>query len=192
MMVDGCAVARYALTSDEAADPHWPHRFALTYEVRLGGQQLDLSLEVHNPSDESWEFCAALHTYLRIDPRHDACLSGLQGVAYHDHVSGEPACRQTDAILVIASEVDRMYVDTPALLQLDDGLRIIEIRQKGFLDTVVWNPGADKGALLTDLEAGADRAFVCVEAAAIARPVVLAAGQRWHGTQTLQVVACAD
>ena len=57
--------------------------------------------------------------------------------------------------------------------------------QQGFGDVVVWNPGAEGAAVLTDLDAGEHARFVCVEAACVAHPVELPAGGIWEGSQTL-------
>jgi glucose-6-phosphate 1-epimerase len=53
------------------------------------------------------------------------------------------------------------------------------------MDTVVWNPAREKCALEADMEPEDYRRFVCVEAAAVGRPIRLAPGERWMGTQAL-------
>jgi glucose-6-phosphate 1-epimerase len=63
----------------------------------------------------------------------------------------------------------------------------LALAQTGFADVVVWNPGPQ--AVLADLPAGDFARFVCVEAAAIAVPVVLEPGAQWQGSQVLQVLA---
>ena len=55
----------------------------------------------------------------------------------------------------------------------------------GFTDVVVWNPGPDRGAALSDLELGGWLRMLCVEAAVIGAPVRLEPGERWTGQQTL-------
>jgi D-hexose-6-phosphate mutarotase len=52
---------------------------------------------------------------------------------------------------------------------------------------VVWNPGPKTSAQFADLLPDDHRSFVCIEAAEI-RPVTLAPGQRWTGSQTVTVL----
>ena len=181
------SVARYCLTNDDTGDQSWPHRFELGFEVRLDDRHIELVLDVHNPSIEPWQFCAALHTYLRIDPHAVAVVEGLQGTQYLDQSRNGEAGRQSDRLLRIDGEVDRIYLDPSSILVVHDRQRSMEVRQSGFADTVVWNPGADKGNALADLITDAHRCFVCIEAATVARPVVLDGGGRWRGTQVLRV-----
>ena len=179
------AIARFGLTNDDVGLQSWPHRFALEFEVKVGGQQLQLTLDVHNPSDERWECAAAFHTYLRIDAGSPTRIDGLQGVSYLDNVRADLRCVQTEQSLVIQNEIDRIYLDAPDSVRVDDGNRIITIAQHGFTDTVVWNPGKAKGDALADLAPGAFHSFVCVEAASVNRPIVVEAGGFWQGSQLL-------
>ncbi len=92
---------------------------------------------------------------------------------------------QADAPLCFGGEVDRIYVGTPDAVQLRDAGRMITSDQLGFPDTVVWNPGAQKAALLSDLTPGAHASFVCMEAAAVELGIALAPGESWRGEQIL-------
>jgi glucose-6-phosphate 1-epimerase len=55
----------------------------------------------------------------------------------------------------------------------------------GFPDAVIWNPGAERGAALKDLEPDGFRRMLCVEAAVVETPVLLPAGKRWTGAQSI-------
>jgi glucose-6-phosphate 1-epimerase len=101
-------------------------------------------------------------------------------VAYSDSSAGVQAGR-----LTFQGEVDRIYFAVPGGLQLGEGARALAIRAEGFPDAVVWNPGAEKCAALADMEPDGYLQFVCIEAASVARPVSLAPGESWHGSQTL-------
>ena len=186
-VTEGGTIVRHGLDHNAAGDPQWPYRFALEMSVRLDSAGLALMLDVHNPSTEQWQFTAALHTYLRIDPQAIARLRGLQDSNYIDQVRDGAQALQAEAGLLIENEIDRIYTPAPHRIDIDDGNRVIEVRQQGFPDTVVWNPGREIGTALADLTSDDYRAFVCVEAAAAALPVVMAAGARWCGKQSLQV-----
>ena len=88
-----------------------------------------------------------------------------------------------------AGEVDRVYADAPNEVALREPGRALVVAADGFADVVVWNPGPDRAAALADLEPDGWRRFVCVEAAAAARPVEVALGERWIGAQRLTVSA---
>lgn len=183
----GCAVARYILTPDDTANATWPHAFRLTYEITISVQQLSLVLSVENPSDSPWQFNAALHTYLQVQNINTVEVDGLQHVPYLDHVNDDVRQVQSDASLRFDGEVDRVYLGTPGAVRLNTGGKVIISRQHGFQDTVVWNPGANKAAMLSDLTPGAQARFVCIEAAMVNHPVTLSPGQSWQGEQLLAV-----
>ena len=93
--------------------------------------------------------------------------------------------QQADAGLSIVGEVDRNYFATPPALLLQDGPRTLRIEQTGFVDTVVWNPGAASSVNFKDLAPDDYQRFLCIEAATIAQPVALPPGGHWRGSQRL-------
>jgi predicted transcriptional regulator len=66
-----------------------------------------------------------------------------------------------------------------------DGQRSLAMQNVGFPDGVIWNPGAELAAKLSDIEPGGYQHFVCVEAAIFRAPVALNPYQTWSGGQTL-------
>ena len=153
--------------------------------VSLGGRDLAITLAITNTDDEPFTFTAALHTYLAVADLTEARVEGLAGLRYRDHTAGGTEAQQVSAQVDFSREVDRLYLNAPAELRLVEAARTTVIRSAGFPDAVVWNPGAEKCAAMADLEPGDYRRYVCVEAAAVGAPVVLAPGERWQGTQTL-------
>ncbi|HZF69056.1 MAG TPA: D-hexose-6-phosphate mutarotase [Gemmatirosa sp.] len=192
---DAAGAARWRLVDDAATRAVWPHAFAAELTVQVGGDALAVTLGVQNTGTTLLAFTAALHTYLRVDDVARAAVRGLAGTRYRDTALGDrladpdavarAGAAADDDALRFAGEVDRIYVDAPPLLTLVDGTRRTRIESAGFPDAVVWNPGAERADALADLEPGGWRRFVCVEAAAVARPVRLAPGEHWTGTQRL-------
>jgi glucose-6-phosphate 1-epimerase len=78
-----------------------------------------------------------------------------------------------------------VYVGAPPTLTLREPDRELQLDAAGFPDVVVWNPGAAAAAKLSDMEPGGERRMLCVEAAAVQTPIVLAPAGRWHGEQRL-------
>jgi glucose-6-phosphate 1-epimerase len=143
---------------------------------------------VLNEDTSPIQFTAALHTYLLVDDVRGASVRGLEGVSYRDAASGGVEGRQEEAELQAApggGELDRIYFGVPAPLEVRDALRRTRVAMTGFTDVVVWNPGEERAAGLTDLEPGGWLRMLCVEAAAIGTPVRLEPGERWTGQQTL-------
>lgn len=196
-----------------ASDAGGPN-FLLTYDVRLARGLLQLVLTVANPLGDpaqdvllkpddcaetqlarasgriepaTLRFHAALHTYLRVPDLATAGVQGLQGQRYVDQVLQGAQATQSADILAFAREVDRIYPDAPSSLRLQSPVGPLCVEQTGFADTVVWNPGVDKAITLSDLHPGGYREFICVEAAAIMRPISLLPGEHWRGTQRLSV-----
>jgi glucose-6-phosphate 1-epimerase len=63
--------------------------------------------------------------------------------------------------------------------------RSLSIEQSGFPDAVVWNPGESGVARRADFHTGDERRMLCVEAAAVGRPVTLKPGETWEGAQRI-------
>jgi glucose-6-phosphate 1-epimerase len=185
----GGAQARLRLLSSEETRAVWPHSFALTLDVTLSPANLTLTLSVENTGREPWPFTAALHTYVQLADVARASLHGLEGLTYEDACRGNDVATERHAHLSIDGEVDRVYRDAPARLLLQrPGQRSLEVLQSGFADTVVWNPGPAKAAALADLPDTDWQHMLCIEAAQVARPILLAPGMQWLGHQRLALI----
>lgn len=174
------------LTDDEATGAIWPHRFEAELSFSFSGLQLDVELAITNTGDTPFDFTAALHTYLRVDDVRRARLGGLYGVRYVDQVSGAEQHQEMDPFS-FAGEIDRIYFDAKGPLSLATAMGRMVISAEGFDDVVVWNPGPDKTAAMTDLPDDDWLRLLCVEAAQIGAPVTLAPGQEWVARQGFEV-----
>jgi glucose-6-phosphate 1-epimerase len=181
----GDGAATLALLDDADTRAVWPHAFRAELTVELLDDALSIALAVENAGEDALAFTAALHTYLRVGDVADVTVEGLAGVRYRDAAAGGVERAGGDGPLRLVGETDRVYLDVPNAVTVREPGRAVAARADGFPDVVVWNPGAEKGDALADLEPGGWRRFVCVEAAAVARPVRLAPGERWVGAQRL-------
>lgn len=178
---------RFLLRDDAAGYAAWPHRFQAELTVELHADALAIALRVDNTGAEPFAFTAALHTYLGVDDLAEVRIEGLGGCKYSDATRDGESGVQHEAALRFDGELDRLYPGVAGGLRLDQAGRSLRLDAEGFPDTVVWNPGAALAADLADLGAGEHARFVCVEAAAVATPVALAAGASWRGRQVLTV-----
>lgn len=185
---DGHATVVFSLADDASTRAHWPYGFVAELTLSLQGSRLDMELAAENTGQQPFSFTAALHTYLRVDDLAHARLSGLAGLRYLDSTTGSEHI-ETAHVLSVEGEVDRIYFGVPPTLVLREPGRALAIEAMHFEDAVVWNPGPEKGAALADMPEDGWRHMLCVEAAAIGRPVTLAPGQHWFGRQALIALA---
>lgn len=184
------ATATFRLIDNDATRALWPHAFAAELSVRVGGDSLEVALAVHNTGDGSFAFTGALHTYFRVEDAYRCRIEGLEGVRYRDALHGGRVTEGERAPITVAGEIDRVYLDVPGPVTLHDpartrGARTVRVEQSGFRDVVVWNPGPAGVARKPDMHDGDDARMLCIEAAAVATPIVVAPGERWIGAQTI-------
>jgi glucose-6-phosphate 1-epimerase len=183
-------IASLAMTLQEGEDSrqHWPHAFDAQVDVRLESGALEIIFKVANTGAAPFSFTAALHTYLRVEDIRRIQLVGLENVAYQDATDNCTVRTQKEPALAIPGEVDRVYMNSPGTLKMVEQERtLLTISQRGFFDTVVWNPGPDKARLLADMPDEDWLHMLCVEAACASAAVTLGAGERWEGSQRLSV-----
>ncbi|MGI4778810.1 MAG: D-hexose-6-phosphate mutarotase [Janthinobacterium lividum] len=179
--------ATLSLHDDADTRALWPHAFHAVLRVELASGSLRIELSVTHRGGEPWSFAAALHSYLRVDDIGDVRLEGLQGANRWDSLRDERQV-ETAAALRFDSEFDSVYTAQPAPLRLVQPSGVLEIAQSASCtETVVWNPGAALCATLADMPDDGYRQMLCVEAARIDEPVLLAPGARWTGWQQLTV-----
>ena len=186
---DALAVMR--LRDSDATRAIWPHAFELELSVRVGGRSLDIELACENTGDAPLQFTAALHTYLRVGDLDAVSVEGLAGLRYFDSIKQAEALQRMDLLLTGEKgvlDLDRIYfgVKERPLLVAEDRRQVV-IRQQGFEDAVVWNPGPERCAKLADMPPEGWSEMLCVEAACIGRPVELPAGESWVGRQSLSL-----
>ena len=163
---DGWAYAEFALAPPDLAPQHaqaWPHGFELRLRVAIRANELSMRFDVHNSGDTPFPFAAALHTYFLVD---DIASVRIDGVETEE--------------LAITDKFDRVYDNAASRLALVDGGVVLTLRQEGFTDAVVWNPGAEDAAALADMADEEYRRFVCIEPALLNGPT-LQPGECWTG-----------
>ena len=178
------AVANLRLTDSDATRALWPHAFAAELTVAIGGNRLDIELEVENPGKDTLRFTCALHTYLRVAEVETVRLEGLRGLRFRDQTRGSERLDGADSVTVSA-EVDRIYFGPTKTLLLREPKRSLGIQAEALPDVGVWNPWEEKCALLGDMPPDGFRRMLCVEAAAVGTPIALSPGESWWGRQTL-------
>jgi glucose-6-phosphate 1-epimerase len=177
-----------SLRADAATRATWPHAFHVHLAVTLTPHTLRIALTVDNIGSGPWSFAAALHSYLRVDDVTAARLEGLSGANRWDAVRDDRHVEMAPA-LHFGDEFDSVYTAPARPLRLVQPSGTLEVSQSASCtETVVWNPGPALSAKLEDLPDDGWRHMLCVEAARIDEPVLLASGAQWQGWQQLAVL----
>lgn len=183
---DGRGIAVLELNDGPETHAYWPARFRARLRVALAPSALEVGLEIHNLDEAPFDFTAALHTYLRVDDLARTTLHGLESAPFEDSARGGQPMPASGAPVQFSGETDRIYPRCSHGLQLSDTHGAVSVAAEGFVDTVVWNPGAMLAASIGDLGAGEHLRFVCIESASVIEPVRLAPGETWLGVQQLR------
>lgn len=182
------AIAHLRLSDTPETRAEWPHEFTLEIAVNITGARLDIELEVINNGSTTFDFMAALHTYLAVREVEECGVEGLNGNVGFDSLT-KKEFREGRSTLVVDQEVDRIYYDTLKPLLLNEPQRGLVIQSENMPDTVIWNPWIQRCSELADMPDDGFRRMICIEAAAIRNPVVLAPGADWWGRQTFLALA---
>ncbi len=117
-------------------------------------------------------------------------IDGLAGNEYYDKTDGFKKKRQEETILTLRGETDRPYINTEATVVLHDPVmkRRISISKSHSNTTVIWNPGAELTAKMTDMSEGAWKQMVCIETAnALENAITLSPGAVHTMTAKIEV-----
>jgi len=180
------------LEHNEETRKVWPNAFSVDLEIQIGGQKgkevLTMALQVTNRNtDKPFSFTAALHTYFKVADISATAVSGLKGCSFIDKVHQGALSHETSEELKVASEVDRVYLNVPGVVEIRDskGGHKTQLHREGFPDVVVWNPWIEKAKAMADLGDEDYKEFVCCEAGSIGTPVQLQPGGTWVAKQTI-------
>lgn len=186
------------LTDSDATRAYWPHAFDARLRIAVQVSSLSIRLEVQNTDQAAWAMTCALHSYLQVDDVTQTVLSGLQGLACWDALADTRFVQAPGDVGFAATTeqgFDRVF-STPSaagtVLQLHQpdlptGRRLEIAHSSTASEMVVWNPGLQLSHSLADMPDDGWRQMLCVEAASIDAPVLLAPGQQWSISQTLSL-----
>ena len=190
----GNAFASFSLTPQDVSEQlreSFPYEFSATLRMTVGSA-LCLDLRVTNTGDETFEIEEALHTYLSVGDATRVRVHGLDGVTYHDKVTGEQRTQSGD--LTITGETDAVFAHRGEVRVLDPALgRTLVVSKEGSDSTVVWNPWQDKAVGMSDFADDEWQRMLCVEAGNVmGSPVRLAAGESHVLVQSIEVEPLAE
>ena len=141
-------------------------------EIRITiAKTLTIEFTTFNLSDKPMTIGQALHTYFKINDVSNTKVYGLEGKDYLDKTDRFKRKTQIGSI-TIGEEVDRVYLQTPDDVIIEDEKRKIIIRKQGSHSTVVWNPWQAVAEKMGDLGKDGYLNMLCVESANAAKDTV--------------------
>ena len=152
--------------ADQADRQHLPP-VTPTLTITLS-DALSLSLGNHNQGDRPVTVSQALHTYLAVADSRQITVQGLAHTPYVDALADWQTRQDSDA-LQFDQETDRLYLQLPSQLQVEDPLRMrqIQLTCRGSHSAVVWNPWVDKSLQLSQFAPDAWQRMLCIETARV-------------------------
>ncbi len=150
----------------------WDFAFDMSIAITVGSS-LTIELITKNTGDKPFEITQALHTYFKIGDISQVKVLNLEDTSYLDKVDGGKNKTQTGEV-TFNSECDRIYLDVPSQLIIDDMAlgRKIKITAANSNTAIVWNPGSEISANMADLGDLDYQKFVCVETANAANEII--------------------
>uniref|UniRef100_A0A7N0T4Y5 glucose-6-phosphate 1-epimerase n=1 Tax=Kalanchoe fedtschenkoi TaxID=63787 RepID=A0A7N0T4Y5_KALFE len=175
----------------------WPHSFEFRLRVCLAANgAITLISRVRNVNGKPFSFIFAYHAYLSVSDISEVRIEGLETSDYLDNLCKKERFTEQDAI-TFESEVDRVYLSSPNVIAVLDHekKRTFVIRKEGLPDVVVWNPWDKKCKGMADVGDGEYKQMLCVDGAAMEKPITLKPGEEWTGQMEISVVEstlCAE
>lgn len=180
---DGSTVVVMGLVDTPETRSIWDFAFDMAIAITVGSS-LTIELTTRNTGDKPFEITQALHTYFKIGDISQVKVLNLEDTSYLDKVDGGKNKTQTGEV-IFNSECDRIYLDVPSQLVIDDMaiVRKIKITAANSNTAIVWNPGAEISANMADLGDLDYQKFVCVETANTANEIIeIAPGNDYNMT----------
>jgi glucose-6-phosphate 1-epimerase len=173
----------------------------------LAEHELSTDIHISNPSaSEALDFQALLHTYIRA-PANDVSIFPLLGKRYIDKTEKSLDARnalkeEKRSAVDVRSLTDSVYEDAPPKINVSWPGGAVELKLHGFTTLTVWNPQAEAGSKIGDMEengwhvllllplltcsyATCRERFVCVEPGYVRGFKRLDPGEKWIGQQVL-------
>ncbi|XP_039025254.1 putative glucose-6-phosphate 1-epimerase [Hibiscus syriacus] len=170
----------------------WPHSFEFRLRVSLAADgNLTLISRIRNVNGKPFSFSFAYHTYLSVSDISEVRIEGLETLDYLDNLCQKERFTEQGDAITFESEVDRVYLSAPNVVAVLDHerKRTYVVRKEGLPDVAVWNPWEKKSKSMVDLRDSEYKQMLCVNGAAIEKPVTLKPGEEWTGRLEVSVVA---
>ncbi len=133
-------------------------------EIKVS-DKLEVSLKTVNAGMRDFKFSGALHTYFSVDELLKTQVGGFENVTYLNALTKESAVQH--GLVTASGEIDRIYADggVTAVIHDNGNKRQIVVAKCGSASGVIWNPGPENAAKMSDFGNEEWHKMLCVEAA---------------------------
>lgn len=187
----GKACADLLLKPSEDDLKIWPHSFEFRLRVSLTADgNLSLISRIRNINCKPFSFSIAYHTYFSISDISEVRVEGLETLDYLDNLRQRERFTEQGDALTFESEVDKIYLGSRDIIAIFDHerKRTFLIQKEGLPDVGVWNPWEKKSKTMADFGDEEYKQMLCVNGAAVEKPITLKPGEEWTGRLELSVV----
>ncbi|XP_057981038.1 putative glucose-6-phosphate 1-epimerase [Malania oleifera] len=187
----GKSVIDLLLVPSEEDKKYWLHSFEFRLRVSLATNgNLTMTSRIRNVNGKPFSFSFAYHTYFSVSDISEVRIEGLETLDYLDSLCQKERFTEQGDAVTFESEVDRVYLSSPNIIAvLDHGRkRTFVMRKEGLPDVVVWNPWEKKSKSMMNFGVEEYKQMLCVDGAAIEKPITLKAGEQWTGQLEFSVV----
>lgn len=134
----------------------WKHSAKLNLKASVINNVFNITIQILNIGDSSFEFTGGLHPYFKINSRSTIKINGLESSSFEDSF---PEIR-----FELSSErvIERLYFTNNDIF-FNNGSDNLVIKSKGFESWMIWNPGMDMAKSINDLPDDDWNKFICIE-----------------------------
>ena len=160
---DGSVSVRFRLPDYPEASSFPP--FTADYVITVSDTLLLQLIVTNDAAEEPLVFENCFHTYFEVGDVTAISIHGLKGCSYLDKVANFARKTETNDGIRVASEMDRIYLDTSGSIEIRDprlGRKIL-IEKQGANSTVLWNPWIARSQQMPDFANDEYQRMVCVE-----------------------------
>lgn len=160
--------------------PGWPHQAELRLAIELG-DDLSIDLTTRNLGQQPITLSQALHTYFAVSDVRQVSVDEVASLEYIETLENWET-RTQEGALEVAGETDRIYLDTPKRLAINDHewKRRVLIDTHGSASAVIWNPWIERAAAFVDMANDGWQHMFCIETANVLGDVVTLAPGASH------------
>ncbi len=165
------------------------HGMPSTLELRAEAcdERASISLIVENRGTEELSWTGGLHPYFAVPNISGVTVRGLEGATVADRYAPDRTIETAAALVFDGQPFERLY-SGPAGVVLEGAEGALLISMSGFEEWMVWNPGAEGAAALSDMEQDDWKRFICIEPVVVSRPKLLQPGDSFLGSLEITCV----
>jgi len=144
----------YVIAKDHFLE--WKHSAKLNLKASVINNVFNITIQILNIGDSSFEFTGGLHPYFKINSRSAIKINGLESSSFEDSFPEIRFELSSDRV------IERLYFTNNDIF-FNNGSDNLVIKSKGFESWMIWNPGMNMAKAINDLPDDDWNKFICIE-----------------------------